>query len=82
MDILFYVILGVVGVVCLVLNVAILLQKKRSAGLSGTMAGMGASQTYWDKNKGRSLEGQLEMWSKILGAVFMALCLLLSFIMI
>jgi len=82
MEILFYVVAGVIGAVCIVLNVAILLQKKRSAGLSGTMAGMGAGQTYYDKNKGRTLEGQLETWSKILGAVFMVLCLLLSFIII
>ena len=82
MEILFYAILVVIGLVCLGLNVAILMQKKRSAGLSGSMAGMGASQTYWEKNKGRSQEGRLELASKIMGAVFMVLCLLLSFIMI
>jgi len=81
MQVLFYIIASVIAAACILLNVFILMQKKRSAGLSGTMAGMGASgQTYWDKNKGRSLEGQLEMWSKILGAVFMVLCLILSFI--
>ena len=80
MNTLFIVIGAIVAVVCVVLNVTILLQQKRSAGLSGSMAGMGAGQTYWDKNKGRSLEGQLELWSKILGGVFMALCLLLSFV--
>jgi len=79
-NMLFIVIGVIIGVACVLLNVAILLQKKRSAGLSGTMAGMGSGQTYWDKNKGRSLEGQLEFWSKILGAVFMLLCLVLSFI--
>ena len=80
MDVLFIVMAVVIAIVCVLLNVVILLQKKRSAGLSGSMAGMGASQTYWDKNKGRSREGQYETWSKILGAAFMILCLILSFI--
>ena len=57
---------------CGILITIILLQKKRSAGLTGAMAGMGggSSQTYWDKNKGRSVEGSLEKFTKIGGALF------------
>ena len=55
---------------CGVLVAIILMQKKRTAGLSGAVSGMGGSQTYWDKNKGRSLEGSLEKYSKIGGALF------------
>jgi len=51
---------------------AILLQKKRSAGGLGSIAGMGSvNESYWDKNKRRSAEGTLETWTK-LGAVFIA----------
>jgi len=60
----------------------ILMQKKR-AGLSGSFSGMGASSpapTYWDKNKGRSLEGSLEKYTKIGGAVFMVVALALNLI--
>ena len=58
---------------CLLLITAILLQKKRSAGGMGSIAGMGnVADTYWDKNKRRSGEGQLEAWTKI-GAVVLAL---------
>lgn len=72
-----YIILGVIYVLgCAALMVAILLQKKRTAGL-GSIAGMGNSDTYWDKNKGRSLEGSLEKWTKIGGAAFMVLSLLI-----
>jgi preprotein translocase subunit SecG len=31
---------------------------------------MAQSQTYWDKNKGRSLEGTLEKYTKIGIAIF------------
>ncbi len=65
---------------CLAVNVMILLQKKRATGLSGSLSGMGSSQTYWDKNKGRSLEGTLEKYTKICGAAFMILCLALNVI--
>jgi preprotein translocase subunit SecG len=52
---------------------AILLQKKRSAGGMGSIAGMGnVSDTYWDKNKKRSAEGALETYTKI-GAAFLAI---------
>ena len=69
-----FVILSVVFILgCVGLVGAILLQKKRSAGGMGSIAGMGnVADTYWDKNKRRSAEGALEMWTKI-GAVFLAI---------
>jgi len=57
----------------------ILMQKKRSGGM-GSVAGMGNVDTYWDKNKGRTLEGTLERLTKIgaisLGVLTIVLCLL------
>ncbi|MCL2198887.1 MAG: preprotein translocase subunit SecG [Defluviitaleaceae bacterium] len=69
-----FVILMVIFLVgCVGLVGAILLQKKRSAGGMGSIAGMGnVADTYWDKNKRRSAEGALETWTK-LGAVVLAL---------
>ena len=62
------------------LMVMILLQNKESK-LSGGMAGMsGDSGSYWSKNKGRSLEGTLEKYSKIAGVVFLALSVALCLI--
>lgn len=76
-----YAVLSVIcALLCILTVVLILLQKKRSAGLSGAVSGMGQGQTYWDKNKSRSLEGQLERWTKIFGACFMILCLALNVI--
>ena len=59
---------------------AILLQKKRAAGNIGSIAGMGnAADTYWDKNKSRTMEGSLERLTKIggvlLGILAIVLCL-------
>ena len=77
----FYVIVGVIYIAgCSALMAAILLQKKRTAGL-GSIAGMGnAAETYWDKNKSRSMEGSLEKWTKIGGAVLFALSIILCLI--
>lgn len=73
MQVLFYILLVVFLLGCVGLVGAILLQKKRSAGGMGSIAGMGnVADTYWDKNKGRSAEGSLELWTK-LGAVFLGI---------
>jgi preprotein translocase subunit SecG len=77
-----YVIIGVVFTLgCIALITSILLQKKRTSGL-GSVAGMGSSTggTYWEKNKSRSREGQLEKWTKIGGAAFMVLAVILCLI--
>lgn len=67
-------------VACIAINVMILMQKKRSAGLSAGMTGMGQGDTYWDKNKGRSLEGQLEKYTKVCAVIFMFVSLVLNVI--
>ena len=77
-----FVILSVIYILgCFGLVGAILLQKKRSAGGMGSIAGMGnVSDTYWDKNRRRSAEGALERFTKIgavlLGALAVVLCLI------
>ena len=48
--------------ICVALTVVVLLQEGKSAGL-GAISGM--ADTYWGKNKGRSMEGnlqQLHLW--------------------
>jgi len=75
-----YIALSVFSIaLCLVLIIMILLQKK-DARLGSGMTGMSNDQTYWSKNKGRSLEGTLERYSKIAGAMFMALSIVLCLI--
>ena len=80
MSVLYIILCALIILSCVVINVLILMQKKRSAGMSGSMTGMGGQQTYWDKNKGRSLEGALEKYTKIFGAVFIIVSLAINFI--
>ena len=60
---------------CIALSVIILMQEGKSQGL-GSLAGM--SETYWGKNKGRSMEGTLVKVTKILGVLFFVLALVLN----
>ena len=62
-------------IISIALTVIILMQEGKSAGL-GAIAG--AADTYWGKNKGRSMEGNLEKWTKILMVVFFVLAVILN----
>ena len=62
-------------IVCLALTVVVLLQEGKSAGL-GVVSG--AADTYWGKNKGRSMEGTLEKITKVLVVRFLAIALVLN----
>ena len=61
--------------VCVALTVLVLMQEGKSAGL-GSISG--AAETYWGRNKGRSMEGNLEKWTKILMGVFFVLAIVLN----
>ena len=80
MSVFFIVMSVILFLVCVAINVMILMQKKKNAGMSAGVAGMGQGDTYWDKNKSRSLEGKLERYTKIAGGVFMIMALLLNVI--
>lgn len=62
--------------VCIALIVVVLMQEGKSAGLTGAISGM--SDTYWGKNKGRSMEGTLERATTILAAVFIIFSIVLN----
>ena len=81
MSVPFIILTVVFATVCFALIGAILLQKKRDAGGVGSIAGMGnVSETYWDRNKGRSMEGSLEKWTKIGGVVVAILAVVLCLV--
>lgn len=61
--------------VCLALVVLVLMQEGKSAGLGAIS---GAAETYWGKNKGRSMEGALVKITKILAAAFIVLAAILN----
>ena len=57
--------------ICAALVVLVLFQESKTQGLSGAINGI--AETYWGKNKGRSMEGTLELGTKILAALFIVL---------
>ena len=62
-------------IVCLALVVLVLMQEGKSAGL-GSISG--AAETYWGRNKGRSMEGRLVKFTKILAVLFMGMAAILN----
>lgn len=62
-------------IISLILTVVVLLQEGKSAGLGVVN---GAADTYWGKNKGRSMEGALEKFTKILVVLFFVIALVLN----
>ncbi len=62
-------------IVCIALAGLVLMQEGKSAGL-GSIAG--AAETYWGKNKGRSMEGMLVKITTVLAILFMVLSIVLN----
>lgn len=62
-------------VICIALTVLVLMQEGKSAGLGAIS---GAAETYWGKNKGRSMEGKLVKLTKYLAIGFMLLTIILN----
>ncbi|KXL51649.1 preprotein translocase subunit SecG [Anaerotignum neopropionicum] len=69
----------ILAVLALALCIIILMQSKRSAGL-GAINGSSNGDTYWSKNKGHSVEGALERYTKIGGALFMIIAFIINLI--
>ena len=62
---------------CIALTVVVLMQEGKQQGL-GSIAGV--ADTYWGKNKGRSMEGGLVRGTIIMGVIFFVLSVVLNII--
>ena len=62
--------------VCVALTVLVLMQEGKQAGLTGAISG--AAESYWGKNKGRSMEGGLVLATRIMAVLFVVFSLLLN----
>lgn len=62
-------------IVSVALAAIVLLQEGKSAGL-GSISG--AAETYWGKNKGRSMEGKLVKITRFLAITFIVLAAILN----
>mgnify|MGYP004656108717 FL=1 len=61
---------------CIALTVVVLMQEGKQAGLTGAISG--AAESYWGKNKGRSMEGGLVLATRIMAVLFVVFSLLLN----
>lgn len=61
--------------ICVALVILVLMQEGKSAGLGAIS---GAAETYWGKNKGRSMEGRLVKITKVLAVLFMVIAAVLN----
>ena len=61
--------------ICIALTALVLLQEGKSAGLGAIR---GAAETYWGKNKGRSMEGTLVKVTKYLAISFIVIAAILN----
>ena len=75
MDILRIVLTVIFVIDCIALTVVVLMQEGKQKGL-GAISGM--ADTYWGRNKGRSMEGKLVLFTKILAVLFMVLDVVLN----
>ena len=75
MDILNTVLTVLFIVISIALSVVILMQEGKSAGLGAIS---GAADTYWGKNKGRSMEGILVKLTRVAVALFLILAMVLN----
>ena len=70
------IILGIIFLIdCIALTIVVLMQEGKQQGL-GAIAG--AAETYWGKNKGRSMEGALVEITKALAIGFVVLAIVLN----
>ena len=63
--------------ICIALTVIVLLQEGKSQGL-GSISGM--ADSYWGKNKARSMEGTLEKFTKFAAVAILLLALVVNII--
>ena len=62
-------------IVCIAITILVLLQEGKSQGLGAIS---GAAESYWGKNKGRSMEGMLVKLTKICAVLFILLAIVLN----
>ena len=66
-------------IIALVVIILALIQTKDDSGLSQTITGS-STNNFYEKNKGRTKEGQLKKYTIILGVVFIILAIILSIV--
>ena len=75
-----YVLSIVIILLSIGISILVLMQESKQQGLSGAISG--AAETFFGKNKGRTMEAKLEKWTKIAGIAFFVLALVSSLLVL
>lgn len=75
-----YVLAILVIIVSVIITALVMLQESKQQGLSGAIGG--AAETFFGKNKGRTMEAKLAKFTKIAGGVFFVLALVSSLLVL
>lgn len=67
-------------IVALIIIVLVLLQESKQQGLSGAIAG--AADSFFGKNKGRTMEARLVKYTKVAATIFFVLALVSSLLVL
>lgn len=64
-------------IIAVILTIVVLMQEGKSSGI-GALTGSTDNNTYWSKNKGRSAEGKLARFTKVLAIFFVIIAVVLN----
>ena len=67
-------------ILAVVISAVVLMQEGKSQGLGSALGGM--ADSYWKKNKGRTMEGALEKFTKYGAILFMILTIVLNVLLV
>ncbi len=65
-------------IITIILIAVVLLQSGKQAGLSGSIAG--GSETFFGKNKGRTIDAILGKWTSVVAVLFLVTSVALFFL--
>ena len=75
-----YVLSIIIILLSIAITILVLMQESKQQGLSGAISG--AAETFFGKNKGRTMEAKLEKFTKIAGVAFFILALVSSLLVL
>ena len=79
MQIVKYILIALYVINCIALLIVTMMQNKDNSGASGTIVGS-STNSFYEKNKGRTREGKLKRWTIILGVAFVVLAVALGIV--
>ena len=74
-----YILIALYVINCIALLIVTMMQNKDNSGASGTIVGS-STNSFYEKNKGKTHEGRIKRWTIILGILFLVLTIVLGIV--